>query len=137
MLEIGWSELLLLAVVAIVVVGPKELPAMMRAFGKTIGGLKRTANEFRAQFDEAVRQSELDSLRAEVESVRRIDPAAPIRTAIEKPDAPEKSSAPEPVMTSRAALSQRESPNQPPSGASDAGEHRQDSEAPEEPEKAR
>ncbi len=137
MLEIGWSELLLLAVVAIVVVGPKELPAMMRAFGKTIGGMKRTANEFRAQFDEAVRQSELDSLRAEVESVRRLDPAAPIRTAIEKSHTPETGSGPEAVMTSRAALTQRESPNPPASGASDEGEHRQDSQAPDEPEKAR
>lgn len=137
MLEIGWSELLLLAVVAIVVVGPKELPAMMRAFGKTIGGLKRTANEFRAQFDEAVRQSELDSLRAEVESVRRLDPAAAIRTAIEKPDVSETTSANEPVMTSRAALSQRESPSQTPSGASDESKRPQGPEAPDEPEKAR
>jgi sec-independent protein translocase protein TatB len=83
MFDIGWSELVVLAIVAIVVVGPKELPGMLRTFGKAMGGLKRTANEFRAQFDEAVRQSELESLRAEVESVRRVDPSAPIRKAIE------------------------------------------------------
>jgi sec-independent protein translocase protein TatB len=58
MFDIGWSEILVIAAVAIVVVGPKELPRMLRTFGKTMGQVRRTANDFKRQFDEAVREAE-------------------------------------------------------------------------------
>jgi sec-independent protein translocase protein TatB len=61
MFDIGWSEILVIAVVAIVVVGPKELPKMLRTFGKTMGTLRRTANDFKRQFDEALREAERDA----------------------------------------------------------------------------
>ena len=61
MFDIGWSEILVIAVVAIVVVGPKELPRMLRTFGKTMGTVRRTANDFKRQFDEALREAERDS----------------------------------------------------------------------------
>ena len=51
MLDIGWSELLLVAVVAVVVVGPKELPQLMRTFGFYAGKLRRAASDFQRQFD--------------------------------------------------------------------------------------
>ena len=60
MFDIGWSEILVIAVVAIIVVGPKELPRMLRSFGKTMGMVRRTANDFRRQFDEALREAERD-----------------------------------------------------------------------------
>jgi sec-independent protein translocase protein TatB len=58
MFDIGWSEILVIAVVAIVVVGPKELPRMLRSFGKTMGSVRRMSNDFKRQFDEALREAE-------------------------------------------------------------------------------
>ena len=58
MFDIGWSEVLVIATVAIVVVGPKDLPKMLRTFGKTMGTVRRTANDFKRQFDDALREAE-------------------------------------------------------------------------------
>lgn len=58
MFDIGWSEILVIAVVAIIVVGPKELPRMLRSFGKTMGSVRRMSNDFKRQFDEALREAE-------------------------------------------------------------------------------
>lgn len=82
MLDIGWTELLVIAVILIVVVGPKDLPPMIRAFGKMTSRLRRTAGEFRAQFDEALREAELDDLRKSVEDVRNLNPSNALRDAI-------------------------------------------------------
>ncbi len=82
MLDIGWSELLVIAVILIVVVGPKDLPPMIRAFGKMTARLRRTAGEFRAQFDEALREAELDDLRQSVDEARKLNPASSLRDAI-------------------------------------------------------
>lgn len=65
MLDIGWSELLVVAVVAIIVVGPKDLPAMLRSIGRIVGQMKRMANEFTSQFDDAMREAELDQIRTD------------------------------------------------------------------------
>ena len=61
MFDIGWSEILVIAAVAIVVVGPKELPKMLRTFGKTMGQVRRTANDFKRQFDQAIREAEREA----------------------------------------------------------------------------
>jgi sec-independent protein translocase protein TatB len=78
MFDIGWSEVLVIAAVAIVVVGPKELPRMLRTFGKTMGTVRRTANDFKRQFDEALREAEreagLDDTRKQLQSIARADP---------------------------------------------------------------
>ncbi len=63
MFDIGWSELLVIAVVAIIVVGPKELPRLMRTFGHYVGKLRRMAADFQRQFEDAVRDSEIDEVR--------------------------------------------------------------------------
>ena len=67
---IGSSELFLIALVALIVVGPKDLPVMLRKLGQFVAKLRGMANEFRASFDEMARQSELDELRREVEALR-------------------------------------------------------------------
>jgi sec-independent protein translocase protein TatB len=64
-------EFLLAAVIALVVVGPKDLPILMRKLGQFLGRMRGMAAEFRASFDEMARQSELDELRKEVEAMRR------------------------------------------------------------------
>jgi len=64
-------EFLLAAVVALVVVGPKDLPILMRKLGQFLGKMRAMAAEFRASFDEMARQSELEELRKEVEAMRK------------------------------------------------------------------
>ena len=84
MFDIGWSELLVVAVVAIVVVGPKDLPRMLRAFGQTMGKVRRMAGEFQSQFNEALREAELEDVKRNIESVRDLNPARQIREAIDE-----------------------------------------------------
>ena len=69
--EVGGLEWLIIAVVALIVVGPKDLPVMLRRLGQFVAKLRGMASEFRASFDEMARQSELDELRREVEAMRR------------------------------------------------------------------
>jgi sec-independent protein translocase protein TatB len=85
MFEIGWSELLVIAVVAIVVVGPKDLPRMMRSFGFYVGKLRRMAGDFQRQFEDAVRESELDEVRKAMQSVREATPSLDLKAPIDKP----------------------------------------------------
>ena len=69
MFDITSSKLLILGIVALLVIGPKDLPALLRTIGKYIGIIKRHAADFRAQFDEAMRESELDQLKKDVEKM--------------------------------------------------------------------
>jgi sec-independent protein translocase protein TatB len=67
---IGGLEILVIGLVALLVVGPKDLPVLMRKVGKAMAKARAMANEFRSSFDEMARQSELDELRKEVEALR-------------------------------------------------------------------
>ena len=69
MFDIGWTELLVIAVVAIVVIGPKDLPRVMRMVGQWTGKMKRMGREFQSQFNEALREAELDDVRKDVEAI--------------------------------------------------------------------
>ena len=69
MFDITSSKLLILAIVALIVVGPKDLPLLLRTVGKYLGVIRRHANEFRSQLDEVMREAELQELRKEFESV--------------------------------------------------------------------
>jgi sec-independent protein translocase protein TatB len=71
MFDIGWTELLVIAAVALVVVGPRELPGMLRSIGRMMAGVRRMASDFQSQFNEAIREAELDELRKEVDGLRR------------------------------------------------------------------
>ncbi len=71
MFDLTSSKLLILGVVALIVVGPRELPFLLRTIGKYVGMIRRQANEFRAQFDEAMREAELESIKKDVEAVAR------------------------------------------------------------------
>lgn len=68
---IGLQEMLLIAIVAITVVGPKDLPLMMRKFGRWVSKMRAMAHEFQTSFEDLARQAELDELRQEVEALRR------------------------------------------------------------------
>ncbi len=82
MFDIGWGEMLVIAIVIIVVVGPKELPGMLRTFGKTTSKLRVMANDFRKQFDEALKEAELDDLKKVADDVRALNPKNEIRKAL-------------------------------------------------------
>lgn len=69
--QFGFSEFLLLAVAALVVVGPKDLPMMMRRIGQFVAKGRKMASEFQAAFDDIARQTELDDLRKEIESLKK------------------------------------------------------------------
>lgn len=62
MFDIGWLELLVIAVVAIVVVGPKDLPRLMRTFGHYAGKVRRMASDFQRQFDQVMTDAELEEM---------------------------------------------------------------------------
>lgn len=81
--EVGASELIVLAAVALIVVGPKDLPVLLRKVGQFVARMRGMAADFRSSFDEMARQSELDDLRKEVEALRNTrltDTLGPIPT---------------------------------------------------------
>ena len=82
--DIGGTELLVIAAVALIVVGPKDLPMLLRKLGQFVGKMRGMASEFRASFDEMARQSELDDLRREVEAMRSGQYTAPLREAADQ-----------------------------------------------------
>jgi sec-independent protein translocase protein TatB len=78
MLDFSWGHILILLIVALVVVGPKDLPRLMRIVGQWTGKARAMANEFRKSFDDMARQSELDELRKEIEGLRTARPFADV-----------------------------------------------------------
>jgi sec-independent protein translocase protein TatB len=68
--DLSFSHILIVAAVALIVVGPKDLPGLLRKVGHVVARMRGMANEFRASFDEMARQSELDELRKEVAAMR-------------------------------------------------------------------
>src|ERR1700739_2171905 len=80
----SWSHILILLIVALVVVGPKDLPRLMNIAGRWAGKARNMANEFKKSFEDMARQSELDELRAEVEKLRATDPIADLGNEVER-----------------------------------------------------
>ena len=82
MFDVGYSELLVIAIVLIVVIGPKDLPKMLRAFGKAMTRFRQVSGDFRRQFDEALKESELGEVKNMIDSARSLDPRVQIRNAL-------------------------------------------------------
>lgn len=82
MLDIGWTELVVIAIVLIVVVGPKDLPPMLRAFGRMTSKLRGMASDFRQQFDEALREADLEDVRKTISDAQSLNPANALRDAM-------------------------------------------------------
>ena len=85
MFDIGWSELLVIGVVAIIVVGPKDLPKLMRGIGFYAGKLRRAASDFRRQFDQAMHEAELDEVRKSIESVQAGTSSLDLKATVDQP----------------------------------------------------
>ncbi|MBL8583101.1 MAG: twin-arginine translocase subunit TatB, partial [Rhizobiaceae bacterium] len=82
MFEVGWTEMLVIAVVMIVVVGPKDLPRMLRTFGRMTSKMRGMASDFQKQFNEALKEAELDDVKKSVDEIRGLNPANEIRKHI-------------------------------------------------------
>lgn len=89
MFGIDSPELMVIAVVALVIIGPKELPNMLRSWGRWMAKMRGMASEFRGHVDEMVRQSELDDVKKQLEStpgldLQSLDPTREIKSAIQE-----------------------------------------------------
>jgi len=70
MFDIGWSELVVIAVVALIAIGPKELPGVLRMVGQWMGKARKMAGEFQGQFQEAMREAEMADLKKTFDDVK-------------------------------------------------------------------
>jgi sec-independent protein translocase protein TatB len=91
MFDIGWSELLLIGIVALIAIGPKELPGALRTLGQWMAKIRRMAAEFQGQFQEAMREAEIDQLKkdmddmaAKAQNYAHFDPLEDVRKDVEK-----------------------------------------------------
>ncbi|MBX9774733.1 MAG: Sec-independent protein translocase protein TatB [Xanthobacteraceae bacterium] len=91
MFDIGWSELLVIGIVALIVIGPKELPGALRTLGQWMAKIRRMASEFQGQFQEAMREAEIDQLKKDMDEMAakakdytHFDPIEDVRRDIEK-----------------------------------------------------
>lgn len=82
MLDVGWTEILVIAIVLILVVGPKDLPPMLRTFGRMVTKMRGMASDFRQQFDEALREADLDDVRKTIGDAQKLNPLNTIRDAV-------------------------------------------------------
>jgi sec-independent protein translocase protein TatB len=78
----SWQHIVILLLVALVVVGPKDLPKMLHMLGKWAGKARAMANEFRRSFEEMARQSELDELRKEIEELKKNNPVSDLANSM-------------------------------------------------------
>jgi sec-independent protein translocase protein TatB len=91
MFDIGWSELLLIGIIALIAIGPKELPGALRTLGQWMAKIRRMASEFQGQFQEAMREAEIEQLKKELDDMAAkateyalFDPIDDVRRDIEK-----------------------------------------------------
>jgi len=88
MIDLSWSHILIVLVVALVVVGPKDLPRLMHMLGRWMAKARAMADQFRKSFDEMSRQAELDELRREIDALRNERPLAGIEQTLHEPVLP-------------------------------------------------
>src|SRR5436189_3480733 len=84
MFDIGWSELVVIAVVALIAIGPKELPGVLRMVGQWMGKARKMAAEFQGQFQEAMREAEMADLKKSFDEVKDIATGNNVMTALQK-----------------------------------------------------
>ena len=95
--DLSWSHMLIVLVVALVVVGPKDLPKLMRKMGQWTAKARGMADQFRRSFDEMARQTELEELRKELDELRNARPLADVEQTLMEPlSGPAVSFAPDP-----------------------------------------
>jgi len=90
MFNFGWGELVVIGIVALIAIGPKELPTVLRTLGQWMGKVRRMANEFQGQFQEALREAEFADLKKQADDISssvaefsNIDPLADVQKDLE------------------------------------------------------
>ncbi len=83
MFDIGWQELFIVTVLALIVIGPKDLPRAVRAMGKWVRKARTLAREFQGGLDDVMREAELDDLKKEMETASSLDIAGEIEHTID------------------------------------------------------
>jgi sec-independent protein translocase protein TatB len=112
MFDIGWGELILIGVVALIAIGPKELPGALRAFGHYMGKIRRMAADFQNQFQEAMREAEMADLKKQVDTLTSgFDPIESVRRDIESAVSDKPPSALAPSDTSAAGAMPSDAPS--------------------------
>ncbi len=86
--QFGFFELILVAVVALIVVGPKDLPKLMRSAGRLVAKARSLAGEFTAAFDQMAREAEMEELRKEIDELKKNNPVADAERAMSEAVAP-------------------------------------------------
>ena len=103
MFDISWTEFLLIGVVALILIGPKELPAVLRTLGQWTRRMRSMAADFQGQFQEAMREAEMADLKKQVDDIahdiKSYDPLKDVRTDVEAAGKDIQSSLEKPVMT--------------------------------------
>ena len=103
MFDISWTEFLLIGVVALIVIGPKELPGVLRTLGQWTRRVRSMAADFQGQFQEAMREAEMADLKKQVDDIahdiKSYDPLKDMRTDVEAAGKDIQSSLEKPVMT--------------------------------------
>ncbi len=84
MFDIAWSELLLIAVVALIFIGPKELPQVLHNLGRAAAKLRRSADEFRRHFEDSMRESGYEDLHKNMQDLRSLNPSSQIKETIDR-----------------------------------------------------
>ena len=80
---VGFFEIVLVAVVALIVVGPKDLPRLMRLAGRIVAQVRRMASDFTAAFNQMARESEMEEMRKEIDSLKRNNVIADAKRSID------------------------------------------------------
>lgn len=94
MFDIGWGELVVIGIVALIAIGPKELPGVLRSLGQWMGKIRRMSAEFQGQFQEALREAEMADLKKQADDIKssvtdftNFDPLATTTTDTSSPTA--------------------------------------------------
>jgi sec-independent protein translocase protein TatB len=79
---IGYTELVVIALVAIIVIGPKDLPKVLRAFGRTMQKVRGMAREFQGHLDQAMREAGVDEIKKEISNLKTMNPVEDVKKEI-------------------------------------------------------
>ena len=88
---VGYSELFVLALIAVIVIGPKDLPKVLRAFGKMMTKARGMAREFQGHVDSAMKDAGLDDVKKDLQGLKNLNPMTQIKNEIASPSASGKS----------------------------------------------
>ena len=94
MFDIGWTEMVVVVVLAIIIIGPKDLPKLIRTIGQWTSRARSMAREFQNSIDDIAREADLDEIKKSVESVTKFDIKKEIENSIEATGGPDGASGP-------------------------------------------